>query len=397
MWDGDQHDHDLTRELRLAAVELGLSPVLGQDIRLELTPDITVLVGRNGAGKSALLERIRTTLHHISGMSDTPSDVARVACDLALGEQQLRYECTRTPTVVREDIDRIGQPASAVEERCLRVAPTPGSLWSVAQGRFLHDDGRTEAIPHGTTCMQWMLARGWQGSTASELIIPLFNLFASVTHITPAALRGDDRRELIVPAMLGRWSRSPEFSLRRNLGFVVYRLKAWDRDDRLSELVAIARRIGLCQEIRIKTYRDPDRTANPPNDLISVEVDGVDLGLLSDGTIRVLQILCDLIAPDTKVVLIDEPESAVHPGLLGKLLHELAAYSTDRQVVLSTHSPQVVSWARPDAIRLVTRVSGATHVQGLTDRALLHLEKYLHDEDSLGHFIYSGGLDDLTE
>ena len=44
---------------RFGALELGESMALGGDVRLELDPRTTVLVGRNGAGQSAIFDKIR--------------------------------------------------------------------------------------------------------------------------------------------------------------------------------------------------------------------------------------------------------------------------------------------------------------------------------------------------
>ena len=45
-----------------------------------------------------------------------------------------------------------------------------------------------------------------------------------------------------------------------------------------------------------------------------------------------------LLFPELKLVLVEEPETAVHPGLLSRLLAEFDAYASDRQIVLSTQS-----------------------------------------------------------
>src|SRR5262249_4081231 len=148
------------------------------------------------------------------------------------------------------------------------------------------------------------------------------------------------------------------------------------------------------EEIRVKLYRDPETV--PPSrrrDVASVLVDGTDFGLLSDGTLRVIEILVWLIMPELKLLLIEEPETAVHPGLLAKLLAEIEAYSADSPIVISTQSPQVVSWADPLAIRLVERRSGRTEVRRLRDEEVARLSGYLHDEGTLGDFVYSGALD----
>jgi predicted ATPase len=398
MWTGNEQELAVTRESRFTALELGPSPVLGPGVRLDLTPDVTVLVGRNGAGKSALLERIFAGLHYSAGDPIAPTDLARLVCEAQVHKHLMRYECTwtaRTPSAPSPDRPAI----PIVEERCTSLTPSPETLWQVTDGKLAHASGASIEIPAGMTVLQWMSTRA--GMLVPSAAVPLLNLFTSVARVMPAALR-DERRELIVPegsASMMRWLQSPEAAARRELGLLLYQLGVWhtEHPELLAELAALGQRTGLCREIRVKTYRDPDRSTRAPNDLLSAEVDGVDLGLLSDGTVRALQILRALIEPEFKLVLIDEPESAVHPGLLAKLLHEITAYSKDRQIVLSTHSPQVVSWARPDAIRLVTRTNGVTRVQSLGDDMIKKLAKYLHDEDTLGQFVYGGGLDGLEE
>ncbi|HEX4419247.1 MAG TPA: AAA family ATPase, partial [Kofleriaceae bacterium] len=147
-------------------------------------------------------------------------------------------------------------------------------------------------------------------------------------------------------------------------------------------------------EIKVKLYRDPE--AGPDahrRDLVRVLVDGTDLGLLSDGTLRAAEILMWLLFPGVKLLLIEEPETAVHPGLLSRLLAEFDAYTGDRQIVLSTQAPQVVSWADPLAIRLVERRAAHTEVRRLRDEEVARLAGYLHDEGTLGDFVYSGALD----
>jgi predicted ATPase len=126
---------------------------------------------------------------------------------------------------------------------------------------------------------------------------------------------------------------------------------------------------------------------------VRVLVDGTDLGLLSDGTLRAAEILMWLLLPGVKLLLIEEPETAVHPGLLSRLLAEFDAYTGDRQIVLSTQAPQVVSWADPLAIRLVERRAAHTEVRRLRDDEVERLAGYLHDEGTLGDFVYSGALD----
>lgn len=87
---------------RLARLsELGQSPVLGSDVRLDLAAGTTVLVGRNGAGKSVILERIHAALSHVTFASQS-IDPLRVACEMALQAKLLRYECVWTARAAAE-------------------------------------------------------------------------------------------------------------------------------------------------------------------------------------------------------------------------------------------------------------------------------------------------------
>ncbi len=66
--------------------------------------------------------------------------------------------------------------------------------------------------------------------------------------------------------------------------------------------------------------------------------------LLGDGVITVIRILLQLYVEKTNPIIIDEPELSLHPSAQRKLIKVLAEYSQRRQIVISTHSPYMVSW-----------------------------------------------------
>jgi len=100
------------------------------------------------------------------------------------------------------------------------------------------------------------------------------------------------------------------------------------------------------------------------------------------------QIVVELANPNISCLLVEEPETAVHPGLLDKLLSLIESYSSDRQIVISTHSPQVVDRFAPTQLRLVEREEGITRVHSLSaeDRDLAI--GYLRDQGSLSDFVF---------
>ena len=88
-----------------------------------------------------------------------------------------------------------------------------------------------------------------------------------------------------------------------------------------------------------------------------------DLGLESDGTVRLIAILAALYqSPPRSLVVIEEPERNIHPGALAILADVIREASTRMQIVVTTHSPDLIDHFDPDDIRVVERVDGATTV-----------------------------------
>ncbi len=395
-------------DLSFSAVELKESAALGADVRLDLSPRTTVLVGKNGAGKSLLLEKMSAGLWAAALFQTAEPDPACFACAIEVeplrpagNSFKLRYECHWR--LREEEPENLGAAALPipidadlrVEESCWIPGDGNQLLWRVDDGVVTYNNGERGEIPAGRTLLNWAINRSRRGVLFPEVAHHLQKLFFSVIRVSAGIPRGDgEREELALP--YPEPSRARNSVETRRIRWLAYRLVGWHEKDRerFDEFVALGRRIGLLHEVKVKLYRDPDanRTAQS-RDFASVLFDGTDFGLLSDGTLRVAEILLWLISPELKLLLIEEPETAVHPGLLSKLLAEIDAYSGDRQIVLTTQSPQVVSWADPRAIRLVERHAGKTSVRSLREDEVSRVSKYLHDEGTLGEFVYSGALD----
>jgi predicted ATPase len=88
----------------------------------------------------------------------------------------------------------------------------------------------------------------------------------------------------------------------------------------------------------------------------------------SDGTLRFLGILTALYQyPRLKLLTIEEPEIMIHPGALSVLSDALKEASLRSQIIITTHSPDLISEFDPDQIRVVEKVNGATSVSPLED------------------------------
>ena len=89
----------------------------------------------------------------------------------------------------------------------------------------------------------------------------------------------------------------------------------------------------------------------------------------SDGTLRVLGVLTALYQdPAPGLVAIEEPELTVHPGMLPLLrdcIQEAAAKRT--QVIITTHSPDLMSLFDVDALRVVEMTESGTQIGPVAD------------------------------
>lgn len=83
----------------------------------------------------------------------------------------------------------------------------------------------------------------------------------------------------------------------------------------------------------------------------------------SDGTLRVAGIVTALLQePALTMIGIEEPELTIHPGAI-PLLYDFIREAGDRsQVLITTHSPDLLSLLDANDVRVVTRAAGVTDV-----------------------------------
>jgi predicted ATPase len=93
---------------------------------------------------------------------------------------------------------------------------------------------------------------------------------------------------------------------------------------------------------------------------------------LSDGTKRLFYLIGSVTyATKNEIILIEEPELGVHPHQLALLMNFLKSESDDKQIIISTHSPQVLNCLGEDDL---DRIIVARH-EGKTGTKLYHLSE----------------------
>lgn len=100
---------------------------------------------------------------------------------------------------------------------------------------------------------------------------------------------------------------------------------------------------------------------NRDKELIFTNQNGEKFGIdgLSSGERQILTKVFSLFTEDVKgnVILIDEPESSLHPSWQARLIPILrrCAKNNDCQIILATHSPQIISSVHQDELRVFVR------------------------------------------
>lgn len=106
---------------------------------------------------------------------------------------------------------------------------------------------------------------------------------------------------------------------------------------------------------------------------------------VSDGTLRLLAYITAIASIEPKLICFEEPENFIHPRLF-ELLVEILKKS-DKQIILSTHSPYLVNWVEPEDVIIVEKKENETVMRRIkeVDKLKKHLE-----EIGLGELLYSG-------
>ncbi len=77
--------------------------------------------------------------------------------------------------------------------------------------------------------------------------------------------------------------------------------------------------------------------------------------MISDGTINICALVIALYFEDRPVTIIEEPERNIHPYLISRLVEMLKDASRSKQVIVTTHNPEMIRHVDISDILLITR------------------------------------------
>ncbi|MCP3139431.1 AAA family ATPase [Pyxidicoccus xibeiensis] len=355
-----------------------------EDFKLDLDPDFTLLLGRNGAGKTAVLEALAVSIGEwFTGLRQVAG--------------QVRY-------LRDDDVRQVGHMSEGVPsiEKVYPVKVTAqGTIadgQSVTWTRHILARGRRARSAGGTPVSQ--LAEGMEAAVidGEDVDLPVISFYGTAR----LWLKKRDREGTSVTSRLHGYHASLEPASS------TWQFEAWMqwREQARIERVAAALRAGqdasVAHEPQLEAVQHAAAAClpgaknlyfslNTQSVLVDLE-DGRTLPfhLLSDGYRNLVALAADLAwrcvqlnphhgvnAPKLArgIVLIDEIDLHLHPRWQRRVIGDLRKTFPGVQFVATTHSPQVLSTAENAWVRLL--VSGepeprrVSHVKGKDTNALL--------------------------
>ena len=115
--------------------------------------------------------------------------------------------------------------------------------------------------------------------------------------------------------------------------------------------------------------------------------------LASDGTANSMALIVALHFGDARFAVIEEPERSVHPALLSGMVHIMKDAASNRQIIVTTHSPEIVRQAGIDSLLLVSRRdSGVSSITRPSEER--EVRSFLESEMDIGEMHVQGLLGD---
>lgn len=336
---------------------------------------LTILVGANGAGKSNFLDAL-------AFVSDCLNDSVELAFKSRGGLGSVRRRSGGHPTHIGiriiADLD-----ANTVADYSFEIAAERGEQFSVARERCHVEEFMGEAHLFEVERGQFKAPiEGIRPSVAPDRLA-LFAASATLEFRPVYDFLTGMRFYSIVPSELRKLQPPDAGDVLRpdggNAAAVLKRIRAEspDRYRRINSLLAAAvsgiesadhKSVGQWETVEFR--QDVGQKHPWTFDALNV----------SDGTLRLLGLLVAIYQPGRATVLgIEEPEATVHPAVAEQILEVLVDAARFRQVVVTTHSPDLLDFRdlEDDQLRVVTNPQNTTVIADLADTTRRAIREHL--------------------
>ncbi len=378
--------------------------------KLRLTEPVTLLIGRNGAGKSNALEGIHLLSQLAHGLAlPEVSDINQggpceirggldgcvmlgenffvLGCDLGTAEYEL---------VIRADPAEI--ESELLQSMPGSLAPQELGFWSSREsgkpGRQIYRDGRFESMDTGDLDTAYFPRYRMPGSAEGDV----GTIMASLKQVymldpQPRAIRNYARAGVVGRRPLSRDG--------HNMAAVLYGLRSRLGAEALQPILALIR------EVPEERFADLDFiVAEQTRDvLLALKRENgtlIDARILSDGTLRLLAILAALeTLPAGALLLLEDYDAGLHPSRVKLLTERLWRRCKTRgiRVLATTHNPAALSALTPEQLRGVAVSSYSPQLGAAQITPLLSLPDadILLSEGPLGELATEGRIQEYLD
>lgn len=331
--------------------------------RLDLS-DFTALVGPNASGKSNAVKAFRL-------LRDIPTYGLPVALARHGGYDQLRHRSNGRPNdpALRLTFAFDDAPASFYE---LSLASVSGKRYKVKRERaeinygsrgskiyFDSNGHRVVSSERGEESPGSVIPPGQSALTTGPLAaFVVYNALRSIQtiEINPALVAS-----LQEPSSTGEFD--PAGS---NTASVFESLSQDDRQavaERLSAIVPGIVRIEPRSFTDQQTLAFIQSTDNGNREFLAKQ--------MSDGTLRAFAIMLALTQEARpRLIVIEEPEVAIHLGALQSLVEILQAESATTQVLITTHSADIIDEVPVESLRVVWSTDGRSYLAHVSEHTI---------------------------
>jgi ABC-type branched-subunit amino acid transport system ATPase component len=386
-----------------------------QNVSLEGLGYLTALVGRNGSGKTNILRAIDWLAR-----AATETDLTRRLWQQAFAAPSMTAVLELNGTFYRYSLglttDKVSVEHTSYAGLTLTESlemKTHGSRWKPLFRRTgteveVHTRDRILPIRLGPVapCLPGLTALR-PDEELLEKVHPLLS-FLSATRYYPVDetnLPQSDALSMVSSAAYQNWLRQSQTAEPQDDSVLLRLLDVYLQNrsvfDEIRSLLG-ADGLDLLDDITVKEGRVESpgarrgiEDAGPdfyviqfhPGGALGKGSDRFAYGDLSLGTRRIVHIVTSLLVDESALLLLEHPEDGIHPGLLWKLMGLLKANVNPAQIILSSHSPQVLNALTPHDVRLVSIHRGATRARGLTEREVVVAKRFLDEEGPLADFV----------
>ncbi|WP_233862854.1 ATP-binding protein [Paraburkholderia adhaesiva] len=370
---------------------------------------MTALLGRNGAGKTNVLKAIEWLARVLSTFPSKPEYASMEREPVTISVEFERHGHLYVYRVARNtrhflDGDK-ARPEQLFEEDIFEIVNGDHIL-------LLERRGEKVSLPELNQEVSVSLASSAVVGLVSILpqsefrlfLLRLMVYFGNISYFPVTVPDGRYASALIDEADYKKWSENIYNNLDSGVDGTIMRIIQLYLEDnaRYQELVDVLGDSGLqlLSSIDVTDLRSGERVGADGAPLaetryfhVSFKPYGYAFGFsfkdLSFGTQRIIRLITYLLAVDSTVALIEQPEDGIHIALLHKVMPLVRAYSDGRQIILASHAPGVLDRLDPSEIRLVEIANGRTHLRSLSEDEIGAANEYLANEGPLSDFIES--------